>query len=49
MSDIEKSQLQQANTRLMQLIASLEGGVLVEDQHRTISVVNQAFNNETSE
>jgi len=43
MSDIEKSQLQQANTRLMQLIASLEGGVLVEDQHRTISVVNQAF------
>lgn len=43
MSDIEKTQLQQANTRLMQLIASLEGGVLVEDQHRTISVVNQAF------
>ncbi len=43
MPDAEKDRLQQANTRLMQLIASLEGGVLVEDQHRTISVINQAF------
>jgi len=35
--------LQRTNARLKRLIANLDGGVLVEDEHRRIDLVNQTF------
>jgi PAS domain S-box-containing protein len=37
------AQLQDASTRLSTLIASMQAGVLVEDEHRRLTLVNNAF------
>lgn len=43
MAQTDARQLHRSNARLTQVIASMSGGVLVEDEHRCIAFVNQAF------
>ncbi len=43
MTTIDTFELHRANTRFAQLIAHLQGGVLVEDETRHIVLMNQAF------